>query len=94
MLIEYYGTTYIVEKGKHDSTIWLVNAKKEKIKVNAPIPCTPRNEIVVDTVKYPYLDMSLLEAGISLKRKAKALKGKEEYPVHVLTNNFMEYIGL
>lgn len=46
------------------------------------------------SVKYPYLDISLLDAGVSLRRRTKALKGKEEYPVHILTNNFMNYIGL
>lgn len=83
MLIYYY-----------DTTIWLVNEEKEDIKVNAPIRCSIHNEIVVDTVTYPYLDISLLDAGVSLKRRTKALKGKEEYPVHILTNKFMNYIGL
>lgn len=94
MLVKYFDTTYIVEKDAKTSTIWLISDEKENIKVNAPIQSSIRNELVVDTVTYPYLDVSLLESEVSFKRKTKALKGREEYPVHVLTNKFMEYIGL
>lgn len=94
MLLDYNEVTYAVKKDKNDSTIWLVNGEKENIKVNAPMQCTPRNKIVVDTVNHPYIDVSLMEAGVSLKRVGKALKGKEEYPVHLLTNEFMQYVGI
>lgn len=94
ILVKYFDTIYIAKKGKTDSTVWLVSDEKDDIKVNAPIPCSIRNRIVVDTVNYPYLDVYLLDSEIALKRVAKAINGKEEYPVYELTNEFMNYIGI
>lgn len=92
MLVEYNDELYQCQKqSQKDSTglLILLENDKESIVVNAPMRNSKPHRVVVDTVKYPYIDVSLLDAGVFDRRVGKALKGKEEYPVYELTAQFI-----
>lgn len=92
MLVEYNDELYQCQKQtQNDSTglLILLENDKESIVVNAPMRNSIPDRVVVNTVKYPYIDVSLLDAGVFDSRVGKALQGKEEYPVYELTTKFI-----